>query len=78
MARFLEPIFPLGMKTRGNAQPGPEAFYIVDGEQCMESPTHNARLPAGQTYIIDAGPHLQAAPTGRRNLVALIRPEDEP
>lgn len=77
VARFLESTFPPGMKTRSHAHPGPEAFYVVDGEQCMESPTHQARIAAGQTYVIEAGPHLQAAPTGRRNLVVLILPADE-
>lgn len=78
VARFLESTFPPGMKTRAHAHPGPEAFYVVEGEQCMESPADRARVPAGESYIIDAGPHLQAAPAGRLNLVALILPADQP
>lgn len=75
--RFLESVFPPGMKTRGHAHPGPEAFYVVEGEQCMDSPTAQARIAPGESYILDGGPHLQAAPTGRRNLVALILPAEE-
>lgn len=76
-ARFLESIFPPGMKTRAHAHPGPEAFYVVEGEQCMDSPTGQARIAVGESYILEGGPHLQAAPTGRRNLVALLIPADE-
>lgn len=75
--RFLESIFPPGMQTRAHAHPGPEAFYVVEGEQCMDSPSGQARIGVGESYILESGPHLQAAPTGRRNLVALILPAEE-
>ena len=78
VVRFLESIFPPGMKTRAHAHPGPEAFYVVEGQQCMDSPTAQARIGAGESYILEGGPHLQAAPTGRRNLVALLLPTQEP
>lgn len=77
-AHFAEAIFPPGMRTRVHSHPGPEAFFVVDGEQCMESPTDRAILTAGQSYVVAAGPHLQAAPRGRRNLVLIIAPKDEP
>lgn len=78
VARFLESIFPPGMRTRTHAHPGPEAFYVVEGEQCMDSPGAQARIGVGDSYILEGGPHLQAAPTGRRNLVALLLPTQEP
>lgn len=73
-AHFSEAIFPPGMKTRVHSHPGPEAFYVVEGEQCMETPSDQRRIPAGGTYIVDQGPHLQAAPKGRRNLVLILAP----
>ncbi len=78
VVRFLESIFPPGMKTRAHAHPGPEAFYVVEGEQCMDSPAAQVRIGVGESYILEGGPHLQAAPTGRRNLVALLLPADDP
>ena len=77
-AHFSEAIFPPGMRTRVHSHPGPEAFYVVEGEQCMETPTAKEVLAAGTSYIVSAGPHLQAAPRGRRNLVLIIAPTGEP
>ncbi len=73
-ALFSEAIFPPGMRTRVHSHPGPEAFYVVEGEQCMESPTDRRVIGAGGTYIVASGPHLQAAPKGRRNLVLILAP----
>ena len=74
-AHFAEAVFPPGMRTRVHSHPGPEAFYVVEGEQCMESPTDKRLLPEGSAYIVKGGPHLQAAPKGRRNLVLILAPE---
>lgn len=77
-AHFSEAIFPPGMRTRVHSHPGPEAFYVVEGEQCMETPTEKQKLAAGTSYIVRAGPHLQAAPRGRRNLVLILAPSGKP
>ena len=77
-AHFSEAIFPPGMQTRVHSHPGPEAFYVVEGEQCMETPTDKRLIAAGGTYIVERGPHLQAAPKGRRNLVLIIAPRRQP
>lgn len=76
-AHFSEAIFPPGMRTRVHSHPGPEAFYIVEGEQCMETPTDRRKIPAGGNYIVGSGLHIQAAPTGRRNLVLILVPKGE-
>lgn len=62
VAHFSEAIFPPGMKTRVHSHLGPEAFYIVAGEQCMETPSDKRMIGAGGTYIVPSGVHLQAAP----------------
>lgn len=77
-AHFSEAIFPPGMRTRVHSHPGPEAFYIVEGEQCMETPTDKRKIGAGGTYVVASGPHLQAAPRGRRNLVLILAPRGQP
>jgi mannose-6-phosphate isomerase-like protein (cupin superfamily) len=78
VAHFSEAIFPSGMKTRVNSHPGPETFYIVTGDQCMERPSDKRVVGAGGTYIVPSGVHLQAAPRGRRNLVLIIAPKGVP
>ena len=76
-ARFMESWFPPGMRTRVHAHPGPEAFYVVDGVQCVETPADRRKIAAGASYIV-SGPHIQAAPTGRRNLVIILVPAGAP
>ena len=78
VAHFSEAIFPPGMRTRIHSHPGPEAFYVVEGEQCMETPFDRRKIAAGGTYIVPSGVHLQAAPRGRRNLVLVIAPKGLP
>lgn len=77
-ATFSEAIFPPGMRTRVHSHPGPEAFYVVEGEQCMESPRDKRMIGPGGTYIVSSGPHMQAAPKGRRNLVLILAPANAP
>lgn len=44
----------------------------------METPTDKRRITAGGTYVVERGPHIQAAPTGRRNLVLILSPKGQP
>ncbi len=74
--RFLTSNFPPGMRTRVHSHPGSEAFYVVDGEQCVETPTARHRIRAGGSFIVPGGLHMQASAKGRRSVVALIlRPD---
>jgi quercetin dioxygenase-like cupin family protein len=76
--RFIESVFPPGMQTRVHAHPGVEAFYVIEGEQCMETPAERIRIPAGQSFVVPGGPHVQTSPKGRRNLAILAIPDGEP
>lgn len=77
-ARFMESWFPAGMRTRVHSHSGPEGFYVIDGEQCTQSPTDRRVIKAGESYIVPGGAHLQAAPKGRRSLVLILAPAGEP
>lgn len=77
-ARLLESWFPPGMITRAHSHPGPEVFYVVDGEQCVETPQGGQRIGAGEYFVVEGGPHLQAAPRGRRSVVLLLVPDSAP
>jgi mannose-6-phosphate isomerase-like protein (cupin superfamily) len=76
--RFIESLFPAGMQTRVHAHPGVEAFYVVEGEQCMETPSDHARVKAGKSYLVPIGPHVQTSPKGRRNLALVVVPAGKP
>ena len=72
LARFIESEFSPGMRTRVHSHPGPEAFYVLEGEQCMETPSTKRRLRTGEIFIVPPGPHVQAAPRGRKNLAVIL------
>lgn len=78
VARFMESWFPPGMRTRVHTHAGPEAFYVIDGEQCTETPTERRTIRANESYIVAGGPHLQAAPKGRRSVVLILAPSGSP
>jgi len=78
IARFLESDFPPGMRTRVHSHPGPEAFYVVEGEQCMDTPTGGRKIRAGNTFIVKSGAHMQAAPKGRKNIAVVFFPPGVP
>lgn len=77
-ARFLESVFTPGMRTRVHSHAGPEAFYVIDGAQCVETPAEKRKLQAGDTLIVPPGPHVQAAAAGRRNLTLVLSPAGAP
>lgn len=77
-ARFMDSIFTPGMRTRVYAHTGPEAFNVVDGEQCVETPSARAKLGPGDTFIVAPGPHVQAAAKGRKNLTLVLSAFDAP
>ena len=78
MARFLESDFPPGMRTRVHSHPGPEGFYVVAGEQCMETPAGGRMIRTGGTFIVASGPHVQSAPAGRKNIAVVFYPPGVP
>jgi quercetin dioxygenase-like cupin family protein len=78
IARFMESWFTPGMRTRVHTHSGPEAFYVIYGQQCTETPGERRRTNSGQSYVVAGGPHLQAAPQGRRSLVLILAPSGEP
>jgi membrane protease YdiL (CAAX protease family)/quercetin dioxygenase-like cupin family protein len=48
-------IMPPHQHTVAHTHPGPEAWYILEGEQCLETPAGSARGRAGQSLIGPAG-----------------------
>jgi quercetin dioxygenase-like cupin family protein len=42
---------PPGTYTRVHIHPGPEAWYILSGEQCLETPAGPMRAQAGESMV---------------------------
>lgn len=57
-----------------HTHPGPEVFYVVAGEQCVETPEAGQHLGAGQSYVLPAGVihRGQAIGSGVRRALSLI------
>lgn len=63
-----------GTSTPVHTHSGPEVFYIVAGEQCLETPEAGLRLRAGESRILPAGAIHRGRVTGAgaRGALALI------
>jgi quercetin dioxygenase-like cupin family protein len=55
-----------GTTTPVHSHPGPEVFYIVSGEQCLETPETGHRLYAGESHVLPAGTIHRGRVTGSR------------
>jgi len=53
--RVLSAYIPSGMTSRVHFHSGVEAFYTVDGEQCLQTPDKAYHLRRGDTLVIPTG-----------------------
>jgi quercetin dioxygenase-like cupin family protein len=70
----MEATFLPGMKSRAHRHPGPEAWYVVAGDQCAEIPGKKIELHAGEGGFVPEGPPmvLWRIGTHKREGLALI------
>ena len=69
--RVISTMLKPGSTTPVHTHPGPELIYIVEGEQCMETPQVGHRLVAGQSLVLPTGTIHRGrvtVPGGRRAL----------
>jgi quercetin dioxygenase-like cupin family protein len=70
-----------GATTPVHTHSGPEVFYVVDGEQCLETQEAGHRLGAGQSYVLPAGVIHRGRVTGsggRRALALVLHDAAQP
>ncbi len=67
-------VFRPGMRSRVHVHAGPEAFYVLAGAQCVETPAGVVRTAAGGTTVLAAGTPmaLAAAGDGERRAFAIV------
>ena len=66
---------PAGMTSRVHVHSGVEAFYVVDGEQCLETPTRTYPMSKGGTAMVAAGDTMRLVATGpepRRSFAVVV------
>lgn len=81
-AQYMEAVFPPGMISRTHVHSGPEAWFTLSGETCLETPQGVVLDRPGDTgRIIPAGPPMMLMATGnqiRRGLVLILHDSAAP
>lgn len=81
-AQYMEAIFAPGMTAPTHTHPGPEAFYTLAGETCLETPQgKQIGRAGGQAVIVPGGSPMHLTSTGteqRRPLVLILHESSKP
>jgi hypothetical protein len=81
-AVFMESISNPGLTSATHTHPGPEAWYTLAGETCLETP--NGKLvsrPGGPPVVVPGGPPMALTVTGtgqRRALTLILHESSKP
>jgi quercetin dioxygenase-like cupin family protein len=81
-AQYMEAIFTPGMTAPAHRHSGPEAWYTLSGETCLETPEGKMIGRAGGSHVIvPGGPPMHLTATGtevRRALVLILHDSAQP
>lgn len=81
-AQYMEAVFRPGMKSAVHRHSGPEAWYTVTGQTCLETPDSMFMGRAGGEHVIvPHGPPMELTATGtetRRALVLILFDSAQP
>jgi quercetin dioxygenase-like cupin family protein len=72
---------PAGLTSRVHVHSGVEGFYVVDGEQCLETATRIYPMPKGTAVMVSAGEVMRLVATGpgpRRALAVVVYDAAQP
>jgi quercetin dioxygenase-like cupin family protein len=70
-----------GQRSRVHTHPGPEGWYVLAGEQCLETSVGVFRGRAGETVVVPANVPMELYITGpalRRALVVVVHDSRQP
>jgi quercetin dioxygenase-like cupin family protein len=81
-AQYMEAVFTPGMTAPAHRHSGPEAWYTLTGETCLETPEGKLIGRAGESHVIvPGGPPMHLTATGseiRRALVLILHDSTQP
>lgn len=81
-AVYMEGVFTPGMKSPVHRHPGVEAWYTIEGEQCLETPEGKlVQRAGGPGVMVPGGPPMVLTGTGagvRRSLVLILMDTSQP
>lgn len=70
-----------GDRSRVHTHPGPEGWYMIAGDQCLETPAGATRAKAGGTMTVPPNVPMELSITGtalRKSLVLVIHDSSQP
>ena len=76
---YMEGAFLPGMRSITHRHPGPEAFYNLEGEMCLEIPGKKIVVGPGQSVSVEGGAPMELTAIGtgmRRSLVLILHPSN--
>ena len=80
-ARYMEAVFTPGMSAPVHTHSGPEAWYLISGAQCLETPTGITVRHAGEGAVVEEGPPMALSSVGneiRRSVVLVLHDSSRP
>ena len=80
-ARYMEALFTSGMHAAVHTHSGPEAWYLISGTQCLETPTGFTVAHAGDSAVVDEGPPMALSSVGsdvRRSVLLVLHDASKP
>ncbi len=80
-ARYMEAVFTPGMRAAIHRHSGPEAWYLVSGAQCLETPTGITVAHAGEGAVVPEGPPMALSSVGgetRRSILVVLHDGSQP
>jgi len=81
VAYYIEGVVPPGARTPAHRHAGPEAWYILEGTNCVETPDGVRTAGAGESLIVPEGPPMVLTGTGtvtRRTLAVIVHDTAQP
>ena len=80
-ARYMEAVFTAGMRTPVHHHSGPEAWYMLTGAQCLETPDEIIVARAGEGAVVRHGPLMRLSTVGtetRRSVFIVLHDTAQP
>jgi quercetin dioxygenase-like cupin family protein len=80
-ARYMEALFEPGMRTAVHRHSGAEAWYLLAGTQCLETPEGITVVKAGEAAVIREGPPMMLSSVGtetRRSVLLVLHDSTQP
>jgi quercetin dioxygenase-like cupin family protein len=80
-ARYMEATFPPGLRTGAHSHSGPEAWYVLSGAQCLQTPDRTIIARAGEGALVPEGPPMVLSSIGtetRRSVLLVLHETSKP